>query len=446
MSSLNKKRTAKYFDKVRISSHLDHLSLNQYQFRSKIASCNHEEVVEDGLVKFSALDFCKNLRSLSDLKSFNIEPDFRFSNRYTNFDSLGPVRPNFSVRNFNWSYDDFRLIVQDIICEPESNDQNKWSTYALISAVIRLIPAPMPYRLAVAKTGLSARISVLSVLRISVLSVLNSKNQRAQSGRHFSEKLGNRSSKFNPAGGNPNDIMVVGYILPLITGCEVLPKWKQSKSFTSYQLSQLLTPSKFLEEYLPRFLIFIALLLTANVFQRVSESRKKLPGQRTSTRIKRSPSDKLVLMITSAVHFIGFLVFFIVQSNSLELDNRPDHGFHYSLKETSALQSLTIQLQDYLSLIQDLFLLPHVIGNFLWCSNVKPLSKFYYIGYTSVRMIFRVYDFVKDPIAGAEIKFIGNPDFTTMSARNIAPAATMIILVIIVYIQQNIRHQKTQAS
>ncbi|KAM7258369.1 hypothetical protein ACFE04_014110 [Oxalis oulophora] len=126
-----------------------------------------------------------------------------------------------------------------------------------------------------------------------------------------------------------------------------------------------------------------------------------LPGRGTSTAIKRSPNDKVILIMTSVVHFLGFLGFFTVQSNSLKPANV-------------------------------------LIENLVWHSNAESLSKFYYIGYTLVRVILRVYDCVRDPVANPEIEFIENRDSVT-TLGNIAVVVIMIILVIVVYNQQSKR-------
>uniref|UniRef100_A0A803LN81 RING-type E3 ubiquitin transferase n=1 Tax=Chenopodium quinoa TaxID=63459 RepID=A0A803LN81_CHEQI len=115
-------------------------------------------------------------------------------------------------------------------------------------------------------------------------------------------------------------------------------------------------------------------------------------------------------------------------------------GIPHTLKPWETL------FQEYIGLLQDLFLLPQLIGNILWQIDCKPLRKLYYMGITIVRLLPHVYDFIRGPVSNPffseEYEFVNrNFDFYS-EFGDIAIPVLAIGLAVIVYIQQRWHYEK----
>ncbi|KAK4361962.1 hypothetical protein RND71_017203 [Anisodus tanguticus] len=110
------------------------------------------------------------------------------------------------------------------------------------------------------------------------------------------------------------------------------------------------------------------------------------------------------------------------------------------------LREWETELEEYMGLIQDFFLLPQVIGNLVWQIQCKPLRKLFYIGLTSVRLLPHVYDYIRSPVPNPyfseEYEFV-NPrfDFYTKFGDIAIPVAA-VLLAVVVYIQQRWNYEK----
>lgn len=98
------------------------------------------------------------------------------------------------------------------------------------------------------------------------------------------------------------------------------------------------------------------------------------------------------------------------------------------------------QLKEYVSLVQDFFLLPQIVGNILWHIECKPLRKIYYIGVTVLQLLPHIYDYLRslvfNPYFANEYEF-ANPGLDFYSKfGDIAIPVTAVVLAIMVFIQQ----------
>ncbi|KAL5729461.1 hypothetical protein ACHQM5_002408 [Ranunculus cassubicifolius] len=240
-------------------------------------------------------------------------------------------------------------------------------------------------------------------------------------------------------------VQALGYSLPLITGAEALFKHISSESYE--------TPSYDLEnsqwfhiiDYTVKFLILVAFLLTLRLSQKVWKSRIRLLT-RTPLEPGRVPSDRRVLLATLVVHTIGFILVLVV--HAVNARDRPASSRRYvdSRGNSYTLKEWEMELEEYVGLIQDFFLLPQIFGNVLWQINVKPLRKFYYIGITAVRLLPHIYDYsmspVPNPYFSEEYEFV-NPSMDFYSKfGDIAIPVTAVVLSIVIFIQQRWSYDK----
>ncbi|XP_008792134.2 uncharacterized protein LOC103708819 [Phoenix dactylifera] len=239
-------------------------------------------------------------------------------------------------------------------------------------------------------------------------------------------------------------VQALGYSIPLITGAEALfarlaaEYESPSYEFEKNQWFQIM-------DYLVKILVLAAFLLTLRLGQKVWKSRIRLLS-RTPLEPRRVPNDKRVLLFTSGVHVVGFLVILVV--HYINASRRPIHQDTYidSRGNSHKLREWGIQLEEYLGLVQDFFLLPQMIGNILWQINCKPLRKAYYIGITAVRLLPHVYDYIRAPVFNPyfaeEYEFV-NPSLDFYSRfGDVAIPVTAAVLAIVVFIQQKWNYEK----
>ncbi|ONK80795.1 uncharacterized protein A4U43_C01F21810 [Asparagus officinalis] len=240
-------------------------------------------------------------------------------------------------------------------------------------------------------------------------------------------------------------VQALGYSIPLITGAEALFARISSEPYEtpSYELEK----NQWFEvvDYIVKIMVLIAFLLTLRLGQKVWKSRIRLLT-RSPLEPWRVPNDKRILLISFVIHLIGFSVVIIV--HGVNTSKRPIKPAAYidSRGNSHKLHEWGMQLEEYVGLVQDFFLLPQIIGNFLWQIDGKPLRKAYYFGITIVRILPHVYDYIRapdfNPYFSEQYEFV-NPslDFYSMFG-DIAIPVTAIVFAAIVYVQQRWNYQK----
>ncbi|XP_059303328.1 uncharacterized protein LOC132055491 [Lycium ferocissimum] len=240
-------------------------------------------------------------------------------------------------------------------------------------------------------------------------------------------------------------VQALGYGLPLITGAEAL--FKMMGADVNETPSDDLDNSQWIRliDYTVKVLVLVAFLVTARLSQKVWRSRVRLLT-RSPLEPHRVPSDKWVFLSTLVIHAVGYIV--VLFMHSFNTSQKPLHAEHYvdSTGNFHTLREWETELEEYMGLIQDFFLLPQVIGNLVWQINCKPLRKLYYIGLTSVRLLPHVYDYIRSPVPNPyfseEYEFV-NPrfDFYTKFGDIAIPVAA-VLLAVLVYIQQRWNYEK----
>ncbi|XP_052183381.1 uncharacterized protein LOC127795626 [Diospyros lotus] len=244
-------------------------------------------------------------------------------------------------------------------------------------------------------------------------------------------------------------VQALGYSLALVTGAETIFRRLASEAHErpSYDLEE----SQWLGviDYTVKLLVLVSFSLTLRLCQKVWKSRTRLLTQ-IPHEPHRVPSDRRVLLITLCVHVIGYFVVLIIHSANTR--ERPLHAQKYvdSVGNARILRQWQTQLEEYVGLIHDFFLLPQIIGNLMWQINCKPLRRSYFVGITAVRVLPHVYDYMRSPISNPyfseEYEFV-NPRFDFYSNfGDIAIPATAIVLATVVYIQQRWNYDKLQQT
>ncbi|OIT04892.1 PREDICTED: uncharacterized protein LOC109223716 [Nicotiana attenuata] len=240
-------------------------------------------------------------------------------------------------------------------------------------------------------------------------------------------------------------VQALGYSLPLITGAESL--FKMMGAETNETPSYDLDNSQWIRliDYAVKVLVLVAFLVTVRLSQKVWRSRIRLLT-RNPLESHRVPSDKWVLLSTLIIHAVGYTIVLFI--HSFNTSQKPLRAERYvdSTGNFHTLREWETELEEYMGLIQDFFLLPQVIGNLVWQIHCKPLRKLYYIGLTSVRLLPHVYDYIRssvpNPYFSEEYEFV-NPrfDFYTKFGDIAIPVAA-VVLAVVVYIQQRWNYEK----
>ncbi|CAN8288188.1 unnamed protein product [Cochlearia groenlandica] len=235
-------------------------------------------------------------------------------------------------------------------------------------------------------------------------------------------------------------VQALGYSLPLITGAEAL--FKRKAAMTSYETpSYDLRKSQWFNviDYTVKLLVMICLLLTLRLCQKVWKSRARLLARRPQEP-HIVPSDRRVAIIVLFLHAVGFVVALFRHPAKTERFTEFAGPGNANWWQT--------ETEEYIGLVQDFFLLPQVIGNFLWQIDSKqPLRKLYYFGITLVRLFPHLYDYivgsVPDPyFIGEEHEFV-NPNFDFFSKfGDIAIPVTAMLLAVVVFVQQRWDYDK----
>ncbi|CAA7013759.1 unnamed protein product [Microthlaspi erraticum] len=241
-------------------------------------------------------------------------------------------------------------------------------------------------------------------------------------------------------------VQALGYSLPLITGAEALFKRKAASAAASYE-----TPSYDLQrsqwfnviDYTVKLLVMVCFLLTLRLCQKVWKSRARLVARTTTQEPRKVPSDRRVLLRAVILHALGYVLALILHPARTERFNEAFGGY-----APAAANWWQTETEEYIGLVQDFFLLPQVIANFMWqIDSMQPLRKLYYLGITLVRLFPHVYDYmigsVPDPyFIGEEHEFV-NPNLDFFSKfGDVAIPVTAILLAVVVFVQQRWDYDK----
>ncbi|CAO2199242.1 unnamed protein product [Urochloa humidicola] len=250
-------------------------------------------------------------------------------------------------------------------------------------------------------------------------------------------------------------VQAAGYSVPLITGAEAL--FARIASGSDGGADGVTPPQPSYEvdrsavywtiDCVVKILILAALLLTLRLAQKVWRSRIRLLT-RSPLEPGRVPSDRKVLLYTSAAHLAGFTVILLAHYASVYARPTAASGAAGGSSEyldargkTHALREWAVTLEEYVGMAQDFFLLPQVIGNVVWRINCKPLKGSYYAGVTAVRLLPHLYDYVRapamiNPYFAEEYEFVNTSlDFYSRFG-DVAIPVVAVALAAAVYVQQ----------
>ncbi|EXB80182.1 hypothetical protein L484_003183 [Morus notabilis] len=245
-------------------------------------------------------------------------------------------------------------------------------------------------------------------------------------------------------------VEAIGYLIPLVTDAEAL--FKKESSDRSFESSSYdLENSRWFHvlDYMVKLLVMAALLLTLRLCQKVWKSRVRLQT-RAPREPHRVPSDKKVLVSTLVIHIIGYILVLILHSMGIGQKPILRRSYAFSQGSSHVLSEWEIELEEYVGLVQDFFLLPQIISNIIWQIDSKPLRKLYYIGITVVRLLPHLYDYVRAPTRNPyfreEYEFV-DPSMNFYSKfGDITIPLTAIVLAALVYVQQRWTYEKLSRS
>uniref|UniRef100_A0A0E0ALV7 RING-type E3 ubiquitin transferase n=1 Tax=Oryza glumipatula TaxID=40148 RepID=A0A0E0ALV7_9ORYZ len=179
-------------------------------------------------------------------------------------------------------------------------------------------------------------------------------------------------------------VQALGLVMPLFAGMEALlarvtlqPELDTTRPLpppgSSYMLDY--NPPYQAVDRTAKILAVAAFLLTLCIAWKVRRSRARLLARSPGV-AARVPSDGKVFVYCSSTHLALFVVFLALNS------------------------SRDATVEQHVGLMQDMFLLPQVIGNAAWRVNCKPLAGSFYVGITAARLLPRAYDLVRPtPVA-----------------------------------------------
>lgn len=226
-------------------------------------------------------------------------------------------------------------------------------------------------------------------------------------------------------------VQAVGFSLPLITGAEAVFKKSESDAAVSSWFRAI--------DYTLKLQVMVCLLLTLRLGQKVYKSRQSRDPSRSV------PSDKQVAIATFILHIAGYGSVLIVHALRTHA-SAPRAAVYFD--QTSGERVWETKLEEYIGLIHDFFLLPQVVGNFLWQidTDSKPLRKLYFMGVTFVRLLPHLYDFLRSPTTNpyisVEYEFV-NPDFDFFSkVSDVSIPMTAVLLAMVVFVQQRWGYDK----
>lgn len=193
-----------------------------------------------------------------------------------------------------------------------------------------------------------------------------------------------------------------------------------------------------------KLLVLVSFLLTLRLCQKVWKSRIRLLT-RAPLEPHCVPSDKRVFLITLTLHLIGFVIVLVVHNTRTSQNSIRTTRYRVARAE-SHIWDWETELEEYAGLVQDFFLLPQIIGNFIWQIDCKPLRKLYFIGITLVRLFPHIYDYIRAPVLNpyfAEDYEFVNPSWDFYSKfGDVAIPVTAVLFAVVVYIQQRWNYEK----
>ncbi|OEL17464.1 hypothetical protein BAE44_0021515 [Dichanthelium oligosanthes] len=169
-------------------------------------------------------------------------------------------------------------------------------------------------------------------------------------------------------------VQALGFGTPLVTGIEALRArvtFTLGSDMADYALISS-RPYQSMDKAV-KVISLVALVLPLRLCQKVWRSRARVPALLSPSARGRVPGDAEVFVCHCAVHVV--LIVLIL-----------------------ALNGEAMTVEQHVGLMQDLFLLPQVIGNATWRVNCKPLAESYYLGVTAARLLPHVYDYVRPPV------------------------------------------------
>ncbi|PON89421.1 hypothetical protein TorRG33x02_147720 [Trema orientale] len=200
-------------------------------------------------------------------------------------------------------------------------------------------------------------------------------------------------------------------------------------------------------DYTAKLLVMALLLLTPRLCQTVWQSHVRLLT-RAPLEPHRIPGDKKVRLCTLAIHLIGYAHFLIIHSMRSSHSSIWKGSYTFVRENSCVLSEWEAELEEYVGLVRDLFLLPKVIGNLIWQVDCQPLRKLYYIGITLIRLFPRLYNNIRapdNPYSPEEYEFvIPSSDFYSKFG-DIAIPVTAVVIAVLVYVQQKFSYAKLRS-
>jgi hypothetical protein len=216
-------------------------------------------------------------------------------------------------------------------------------------------------------------------------------------------------------------VQALGYWMPLVTGGEailarVTLRWSGEGAMapsSSSSVPYYMFDNGRLCESIDRavkLLSLCAFCLTLRLGQKVWRSRARMVARSPPLDLARVPSDGKVLVYVYGVHLAIFMLIL-------------------------ALNREAVTVEQQVALMQDLFLLPQVIGNAVWRVNCMPLEGSFYVGVTAVRLL---------PHVVGPARYSGEPEVVdgASGGRFFAKAGDVVIplaavmLALVVHAQQ----------
>lgn len=152
--------------------------------------------------------------------------------------------------------------------------------------------------------------------------------------------------------------------------------------------------------FMLKIVLLAAFILTIRLGQKVLKSRIRLLSH-TRLEPRRDLSDyKVVFPMAFSLHSICFLVILVVHKlDSSKRTNITEADYMDSGKNNNEWHQQILILGQCVALVRDFFLLPQVIGNFIWKMNCKPLRKTFYLGITAINVLAHMYEDLKGPVS-----------------------------------------------
>ncbi|OMO57955.1 hypothetical protein COLO4_34970 [Corchorus olitorius] len=230
---------------------------------------------------------------------------------------------------------------------------------------------------------------------------------------------------------------ILGYSLPLICGAKVLLKPSKLEAYYGAWPQSALGMLKLLQS-IQNALLLVAILVTARLFRMVSKSRK-----RHHPKGSRYAATKIRVILGFIVIFaVDYLIWLATRENpNVHVQPGKDN---YEARNVHMQQTWMPIIEDVVSLLQDMFLLPQILLNLSMATPVKSLREAYYLGFTSIRLLVHFLDYTRDPVLHPKVgisEFMSQNSTSALFAKVAAPAI-IIMTAIVVYIQQNWKYQK----